>query len=189
METESIWYLKKHDSADAVFGPVGIDNLRNWATSAKISPLDRVSHDGQRTWERAPMIPDLFMDWLVEVNDDFLYGPTTIGAIQEFLSNGEINEDTLVINCREGATAPLKDYPVFTNTPHKSVGIPHSARQTTSGPSVSGDGGALSQSLQTRIRDLELQVLEKNRHIEMLESQYHDLREKYVDATGAEPYK
>ncbi|MEM7145383.1 MAG: hypothetical protein AAF591_09620 [Verrucomicrobiota bacterium] len=87
MDNEHIWYLKKHDDHDAVFGPVGIDNLRNWATAAKISPLDRVSHDGQRTWDRAPMIPELHMDYLVEVNEDFLYGPTTLGAILVFFAN------------------------------------------------------------------------------------------------------
>jgi hypothetical protein len=132
------------------------------------------------------------MDWLVEVNDDFLYGPTTIGAIQEFLSNGEINPETIVINCREGSSAPIKDHPVFTNTPSKTIGIqPSPSSQAAAGADMSsaGNGGALSQSMQKHIRDLELQMLEKNRHIEMLETQYHELREKYVEATGSDPFK
>ncbi|MEM8953453.1 MAG: GYF domain-containing protein [Verrucomicrobiota bacterium] len=191
MDNEPIWYLKKHDDEDAVFGPIGIENLRNWATAAKISPLDRVSCDGQRTWERAPMVPELYMDYLVEVNDDFVYGPTTLGAIQEFIANDEITSDTIVINCREGTAAPVKENPLFTNTPSKMIGLSSSemARPTAATVLAPTNGGHLSQSLQERIRDLELQVLEKNRHIEMLESQYHDLREKYVTATGGDPYK
>ena len=53
---------------------------KQWASDAQVSPLDKVSTD-QQTWSRAPMIPGLEMDYLVEVSPDQYYGPTTFGAI------------------------------------------------------------------------------------------------------------
>ena len=40
------------------------------------------------------MVPDLGMDYLVEVSTDQYYGPTTLGAVREFLLIGEINAET-----------------------------------------------------------------------------------------------
>ena len=84
---ETKWYLRKsHDGSE--FGPIPFDQVRRWAAEAQIAPLDRVSTDG-RTWLKAPMVPELAMDYLIEVGDDQYYGPTTVGALQEFLKAGE----------------------------------------------------------------------------------------------------
>ena len=40
------------------------------------------------------MIPELGMDYLVEVSTDQYYGPTTLGAVREFLVIGEITSDS-----------------------------------------------------------------------------------------------
>ena len=79
-------FLCKHVDG-SVFGPLAFEEIRRWADGAQIAPHDKVSHD-QETWLKAPMFPELGMDWLVEVTSERYYGPTTLGAIQEFMRRG-----------------------------------------------------------------------------------------------------
>lgn len=161
INTLQSWFLKKHENGE-VFGPVRFDKIREWAQAAQVSPQDLVSTD-QVIWTRAPMIPDLDMDWLVEVGEHLLYGPTTSGALIEFITSGEISADTLVINCANGSHARLKDtdfYNQSLHTPaveHAGIGdvvfIP---------PPVKG---GIRANLQRRVRDLEQMVLEKTRYL------------------------
>src|SRR4029434_2410856 len=83
------WFLRKHQDG-AVFGPISFDQLAAWASAAQVAPHDLISND-QLTWLKAPMVSQLAMDWLVEVTSEHLYGPTTVGAIQEFFRLGENN--------------------------------------------------------------------------------------------------
>ena len=55
------------------------------------------------------MFPELEMDWLVEVTSERYYGPTTLGAVQEFLRLGEIGEETFVINSCDGSRRQIRD--------------------------------------------------------------------------------
>ena len=153
--------------------------------AAKISPMDRVSGDGQKSWDRAPMIPELHMDWLVEVNNDFLYGPNTIGTIQEFISNGEIDENAWVINCTDGTRCQIKDKDnsAFKNSPRKApvpLGSGASTRQTTPSRNLS------PIEMQKRILELEALVLQQKRTIIDWQSRHQALRTKFRDATGKE---
>jgi len=107
MEDNHQWFLMKHDDG-SVFGPVSFDQLRQWAEDAQISPLDKVSPD-ESTWIKAPMVPDLGMDFLIEVSTDQYYGPTTLGAVREFLLIGEINSDTYLTNCKDGIQKRIRE--------------------------------------------------------------------------------
>src|ERR1700760_3892901 len=109
MEAAPTWYLMKNEDG-TIFGPITFDQLRQWAVDAQVSPLDKVSND-EKTWVKAPMIPELGMDYLVEVSPDQFYGPTTLGAVREFLQVGEINGETPVTNCRDGSVTMVKDIP------------------------------------------------------------------------------
>src|SRR5438132_2429713 len=100
MDQTQKWFLMKHEDG-TVFGPADFDQLRNWAATAQISPLDKVSTD-EKSWIKAPMVPELGMDFLVEVSPDQYYGPTTLGAVKEFLLAGELNDETTVTTCRDG---------------------------------------------------------------------------------------
>src|SRR3712207_5576164 len=93
---DQTWFLRKHEDG-TIFGPLTFAQLARWAASAQIAPHDGVSTD-QVNWMKAPMLPELAMDWIVEVTSERLYGPTTLGAIREFLQLGEITEETFVIN-------------------------------------------------------------------------------------------
>ena len=51
------------------------------------------------------------MDWLVEVTSERYYGPTTLGAIREFLRLGEIGPETFIINSCDGTRRPIEEFP------------------------------------------------------------------------------
>src|SRR5438067_11098393 len=108
MDQAPNWYLMKHDDG-TVFGPIPFEQLRTWASEAQISPLDKVSTD-QKTWTKAPMIPELGMDYLVEVSPDQYYGPTTMGAVREFLEMREITADSIITTCKDGIELTVGDF-------------------------------------------------------------------------------
>ena len=144
MDESQKWFVMKQNDG-SVFGPIGFDVLRQWAVDAYIGPQDKVSNDSEN-WIKAPMIPELQMDYLLELSADSYYGPTTVGAVREFLASGEITEETLVTNCKTGETAPLCQFDIFrspaqTDQPRQSV----------------------RENLQARIRELEAALLEERR--------------------------
>jgi hypothetical protein len=170
------WYLLKAEDS-SIFGPVSFDQLNAWATSAQISPLDKVSSD-QHHWIKAPMLPELQMDWLVELTSEQLYGPTTLGAIQEFLNLGEINAETAILNARDGSSAYIRDV--------DSLTIPEEepeAAEPVDQPVRTG----IRASLQQRIRELENTLLEERRAMELLDERYNKLEAKYVELVKQRP--
>ena len=131
------WFLKKHETAE-VFGPIRFEQIMAWAKAAQ-----------------APMMPDLAMDWLIEVSDNLLYGPTTAEALMEFSRLGEITRDTHVLNCRTGEIMTLGRAPFY--------------REEAMHPAVEDfpqpQKGGIKINLQKRIRDLESSLIEKNRQL------------------------
>ena len=151
MDENNQWFLMKHDDG-SVFGPVGFDQLRQWAVDAQISPLDKVSSD-ETTWIKAPMIPELAMDYLVEVSTDQYYGPTTLGAVREFLMIGEINSDSFLTNCKDGTQQRVSEFPELQPPVQEEQPVRTSIRL----------------SLQKRIRELEETLMEERRARESAE--------------------
>lgn len=175
------WYLLK--AADnEIFGPAALDQLRNWAAEAKISPLDRVSNDDRKTWQRAPMITGLQMDWLIEMPDNFLYGPTSVGTLQEFLATGEIDEHVNVINTLDGTKTRISELPFFKASPQRVRG----AQEISSGPGDDSgtEGGAVHKH---RNSWLEKQVMELQRDIVRWQEACASLRQQFVETTGRDP--
>ncbi len=177
------WYLIK--AADKQeYGPISHDTLLGWAADAKISPMDKLSNDERETWRRAPMIQDLQMDWLIQMPDQFLYGPTNISTIQEFLATGEVDGHVTLINCVDGTESRLKDQAFFQVSPHHA----RSAETTLVGaqwPELQkGSGDAL---LQQRVVLLEKQVMEHQYAVDEWERAYNILRQQFIEATGREP--
>lgn len=145
------WHLKKHDNGE-VFGPVPFGRILEWAGTAQIAPQDSVSSDGQH-WTKAPMIPELKMDWIVRLDDDHYYGPTTIGSLLEFRENGEINGETTIIDCCTAKELKFKETAFFVEP-----GEAEAARSPSK--------GIIRLSLQKRIRELEMGLLEKRRQLD-----------------------
>ncbi len=191
MAESTDWYLMKvHDNH--VFGPTTLGTLQSWAAEAKVSPMDKVSHDGQRTWVRAPMVPQLQMDWLIELEEDHLYGPTTVGTIQEFLSTGEIDDRTQLINCRDNYRGTISDLKFLVSSPRKLVAsheTPLGKRRPNAHskpdlPPAQRRGGEIQDSLQAKIRKLEEEVLNLRLELGTWQDRYQKLRRAYAEVAG-----
>lgn len=170
MEDSQKWFLMKHDDG-TIFGPISFTQLRQWALDAQVSPLDKVSNDEQ-TWIKAPMVPDLGMDYLVEVTPDQFYGPTTFGAVREFLQMGEINSDTPITNCRDGSVSLVRDIPEL-QPPAQEEDAVQPVRTS------------IRFNLQQRIRELEEALMEERRGREMAEHMVEKLEAKLGEITRA----
>ena len=167
MVESQTWYLLKNDDG-TLFGPVNFDQLKQWAMEAQISPLDKVSTD-EKTWIKAPMVPELEMDYLIEVSPDQFYGPTTLGAVREFIRMGEVNGETRVTNCRLGSDSALKDIP----------GVLPSQEEEQQRPVRT----SIRFNLQQRIRELEEMLMEERRAREVAEHLVEKLETKLSEIT------
>lgn len=161
------WFLRKHEDG-IIFGPLSFEQLTRWASAAQIAPHDVLSTD-QETWVKAPMLTQLGMDWLVEITSERYYGPTTLGAIQEFVRLGEINEETFVINACDGTRRQIQEMPALLQPPREDAGETVSLEPVASGISV---------DLQDRIRDLEQSLREERRAYQELDRKYQELAQQ-----------
>lgn len=175
------WYLLKFSDRE-IYGPVDQDTILGWAAEAKVSPLDKISRDDRQTWSRAPMIDELQMDWLIEMPDKYLYGPTNVGTIQEFLATGEIDGSVTLINCRTGEEDRLDSLPFFMVSPQHT----RSAETTFVGTQYAGQMQT-DPLLLKRVQTLEMQVLDYQRLINDWEEAYANLKQQFIEATGRDP--
>ncbi len=170
---ENNWYLRKHDNGE-IFGPLPFERIREWAHAAQVNPQDAVSPD-KEVWTKAPMIPELEMEWLIVVGEDLLYGPTTAEALLEFAKIGEINPDTALINCRLAESTKLSATPFY--------------QQAIADPSIGAADALLQQpkkggiraNLQQRLRELEVALMEKRRQLNLAEDTIKKLEAKVLD--------
>jgi hypothetical protein len=170
------WFLRKHEDG-GIFGPLSFTQLAHWASTARIAPHDAISPD-QMTWIKAPMLPELGMDWLVELTTENYYGPTTLGAIQEFIRLGEIDGETFIINSCDGTRRQIQEMPELLQTTLPEV---ESETVETTDPLSEPVTASISIDLQDRIRDLEQSLREERRALEEAEERYRHLERKYND--------
>ncbi len=173
------WFLRKHEDG-SIFGPVTLDQLSRWASSAQIAPHDSISTD-QESWMKAPMLPQLGMDWIAEVTSERLYGPTTLGAIREFLHLGEIDEDTIVINACDGTRRRIREIAALLASLPNEQSMEPTEVLMAQGPALTG----MSIAVQDRIRELEEALREERRALATMEEGYHELEQKYRALSGA----
>lgn len=181
--SDRTWHLLKASDKD-IFGPTDLETLRGWAADAKISPLDKISTDGRMSWQRAPMIPELQMDLLVQMPDNYLYGPTNVATIQEFLATGEIDENVTIINCLDNTESRLADLGWFKASPHhvRSASTTLIGTQWPDDRKLPGD-----TQQQSRISTLERQVMDLQRVVDEWQHAYGSLRQQFIEATGRDP--
>jgi hypothetical protein len=160
------WFLRKQEDG-TVFGPLAFEQLARWASTAQIAPHDSVSTD-QQNWIKAPMLAELGMDWLVEVTSERYYGPTTLGAVFEFMRLGEITPETSVINTCDGTRRliaelepPISDFEV--------------AELGSAAPEAEG----MSINYEHRMRDLEQSLREERDALRDCEARYRELEARY----------
>jgi hypothetical protein len=130
------------------------------------------------------MIPELQMDLLVQMPDNYLYGPTNVATIQEFLATGEIDENVTIINCLDNAEKRLADLSWFQASPQqvRSAATTFVGTQWPDDKKLPGDA-----SQQSRIGTLERQVMELQRVVDEWQQAYHRMRQQFIEATGREP--
>ncbi len=160
------WFLCKHEDG-SIFGPLPFSQVRRWAATAQVAPHDKLSHD-QLTWLKAPMFPELEMDWLVEVASDRYYGPTTLGAVQEFLRLGEIGDETFVINSCDGSRRQIRELRNLLPMPDELDGAEEAPATTT-----------MAINLRDRISDLEQSLFEERHALQDCEERCRDLEARY----------
>ena len=173
--TTQSWFLRKHEGG-SVFGPLTFQQLEHWASSAQVAPHDCISSD-QLTWIKAPMLPQLGMDWLVELTSENFYGPTTLGAIQEFIRLGDIDGETFIINACDGTRMQIQEMPALLEAAAQHVDLAAAPAEpiAVNEPQISG----IEIDLQDRIRDLEQSLAEERRALHEAETRYRDLEQKY----------
>jgi hypothetical protein len=171
------WFLRKHEDG-SLFGPLPFDQLARWASTAQIAPHDALSTD-QQTWIKAPMLPQLGMDWLVEVTSEHYYGPTTLGAIQEFIRLGEIHEETFVINTCDGTRRQIQQMPALLEAARANT--EPSIKETEPNRGSEPVAARMSIRLQERVRDLEQTLREERRALAESEQRYQELEQKYQE--------
>ncbi len=190
IEHSENWFLRKHASGE-IFGPVPFEKIREWAHSAQVNPQDMLSVD-QEIWTKAPMIPQMEMDWLIVVGENLLYGPTTAEALLEFEKLGEINPATALINCNTGQSSTLGQTPFYQASSWDPLSGNQSPSSALSAPvQQPSQGGSLRANLQQRIRELENSLLDKSRKllvaeesIVRLEGKIRELEERIRDYSG-----
>lgn len=189
IENPDHWFLKKHENGE-VFGPVHFNKIRDWASSAHVNSQDALSTD-KTVWTKAPMLPELEMDWLVVVEDDLLYGPTTSGALLEFSRLGEIGADTRLINCCTGVATTLGETEFYEEAQKAPVEEEIPVAQSLFSRLQSPAKGDIRHNLQQRVRDLESSLLEKRRRlmsaeetIAKMEVRIKELEDRIRDFSG-----
>jgi hypothetical protein len=161
------WFLRKYVDG-SVFGPLGFEQVWRWADGAQIAPHDKISHH-QETWLKAPMFPELGMDWLVEVTSERYCGPTTLGAVREFIRLGEIGGENFIINSCNGSRRQIKELPELAGDFHENLDVSDHA------PPAS----PMAINLRDRINDLEQSLFEERRALEQSEERYRELAAQY----------
>ena len=172
------WFLRKHEDG-TIFGPLTFDQLASWASSAQVAPHDSVSTD-QANWMKAPMLPELGMDWIVEITSERLYGPTTLGAIREFMRLGEIGDGNFVINACDATRQQIRDLAPLLEALPADV---ETADESGGGASPAATGMAVD--VNDRIRELEEALRDERRAYAELEQHYRDLEQRYNDLVNA----
>lgn len=125
------------------------------------------------------MLPRLGMDWLVELTTEHYYGPTTLGALHEFIRLGEIDGETFIINACDGIRRQIRQMPDLRETVLSQVDDDQIQIQLDDpvGPTVA----KMSIRLQEQIRDLEQTLQEERQALAESEQRYAELERKYQD--------
>lgn len=125
------------------------------------------------------MVSQLCMDWLVELTSELYYGPTTLGALREFIRVGEIYGETVVINSCDGTRRQVQEMPELweTASPQADENQFQIQLDDPVGPGV----GKMSMRLQERIRDLEQTLQEERRALAESQQRCKELERKYED--------
>jgi hypothetical protein len=125
-----------------------------------------------------PISFEQLTDWAstAQISERY-YGPTTLGAIQEFIRLGEIDTETYIINACDGTRRQVQEFPALLEMQNGDGIASGEARHgdVSHHPALSG----MSIDLQERIRELEQSLREERRAVGEFEARYRALEQKY----------
>lgn len=90
---ESEWYFRNADGA--IYGPADVATLALWAREGRITPDGAVSRD-RRRWTKAPDVPALAMNRIVEVEPGRWYGPFHEDVVNALREKGTVPKSAKV---------------------------------------------------------------------------------------------
>ena len=100
-EADDTWYLRADD--DSEYGPVTLDELKDWASHCRIGPDHRLSRD-RSEWLKARDVEALDMNWYVELVDGTRYGPLNLLAVRSLMEDGSVTADATLKHGRTNET-------------------------------------------------------------------------------------
>ncbi|MBR1870197.1 MAG: hypothetical protein IJ802_00015 [Kiritimatiellae bacterium] len=83
------WYLRNSDGK--IFGPIGLDTLKEWVRDGRVEPFAGISYD-LKNWSLAALRAELEMDWVIENEPGRFYGPTHRAVVDDLLRQGGLSE-------------------------------------------------------------------------------------------------
>ena len=101
----SSWFLKTGDGA--VYGPLDIGQLREWADDCRIAPGNQVSKDKQH-WAPVESLPELEMCWMVELANKKTFGPINLSALKDFVKSGAVLPQGRLENLETGEVSTVE---------------------------------------------------------------------------------
>ncbi len=81
-QASTLWTVRT--GAGQVFGPVAFDVLKSWAAEGRIAPDYQLSYN-EVTWLPPSAVPELAMDWVVELELGRFFGPIHRHTVDEML--------------------------------------------------------------------------------------------------------
>jgi ribosomal protein L19E len=167
-ELPMLWRVKK--SADgSIYGPVDANILKEWANSAQVAPQDMIDLSDDN-WRSAPDVEFLDMVWLVKLPGDEIYGPTTLGALREFIQEGLISEKTTASHVKTQQALPIGALLAAVEFEKKRA-----LRRPPKESKKSTASLAVDMAKDQRIRQLEEDLKELRREHETLVHKYRQL--------------
>ena len=98
MAGEKIWYVRLEDGK--AYGPADTASLISWAEDGRIGPEASVSQD-RKSWQPILSMPELEMNWLVEVAPGDVFGPFNRAVVSNLFKKGSFAETTRVYRLHE----------------------------------------------------------------------------------------
>ena len=100
------WRVKLSDGA--VYGPIELGELRTWVEECRIAPGDQVSSDNVH-WVNVEALPELAMQWMVEMASGEIFGPVHLHAVIDFVNSRLVMPNSRLSNRVTGEAATVAD--------------------------------------------------------------------------------
>ncbi|MFC1461061.1 hypothetical protein ACFLQR_00900 [Verrucomicrobiota bacterium] len=174
----SAWRVKL--SNGVVYGPVELGELREWAEECRLTPGDQVSSDAVH-WVNAETLPELAMQWMVEMASGEIFGPVNLHAIVGFVHSHLVIPNSRLVNRVTGEKSTVADLvlPLIPDAPKDETPsvVPVVAENATSSDRSSAEIAEKNNV----IRRSEAELIKTHGDFE---AGMHDLRDRLGRATS-----